>query len=307
MAYGNTDRIIQGPAKIYYDDGLGGGYEAVGLTQNDLMVSFEPQWGEIIAHQLGKRPVDYRYEGGVAKIKFDCLERTNENLKLAVPTAVTSVVTGEAVSFGTQIGTKLSDKAVKIKVHPMNTLGAGGADDETYLADDYTFWKCASMSNFEDNLNGESDRVYPVELVAIPDLTKDAAQNLFIKGDPADASIDSTPPTVSTVKAEIAGVLTTITDADLANIDADTVIEVVFSEKVKEKQMIVQYATLVKDSDKSVVSCTYAYVEATKTLTITPGAALTASGKYHVLLSAIQDLAGNLLAGAHMRTFTVAA
>jgi hypothetical protein len=307
MPYGNTSNIIQGPAKIYVDDGLGGGYAAVGLTQNDLMVSFEPQWGEIIAHQLGKRPVDYRYEGGTAKIKFDCLERTNTNLKLAVPTAVTSVVTGEAVSFGTQIGTKLSDKVVKIKVHPMNTRGAGGADDETYLTDDYTFWKCASMSNFEDNLNGDSDRVYPVELVAIPDLTKAAAQNLFIKGDPADASIDSTPPTVSSVKAEKTNVLTAITAADLADVDGDTEIEIVFSEFVKEVQLIQPYVALIKDSDKTVVACTYDYTESTKTLMITPGAALTASAKYHVLVSAIQDLAGNILAGPHMRTFTVAA
>jgi hypothetical protein len=72
-------------------------------------------------------------------------------------------------------------------------------------------------------------------------------------------------------------------------------------------QLIQPYVALIKDSDKTVVACTYDYTESTKTLMITPGAALTASAKYHVLVSAIQDLAGNILAGPHMRTFTVAA
>ncbi len=306
MSYGNTGLIIQGPAKIYVDYGLGGGYEAVGLTQGDLKVGYNPQWGQITAHQLGKAPADYRFEGATATIKFDCLERTNTNLKLAIPTASISVGTGEAVNFGIPLGARLSDYAVKVKVHPMNHLGAGGEDDESYLTDDYTFWKCASMLAFEDNLNGEADRLYPVELTAMPDLTKGQSQMLFIKGDPADAAIDSTPPTVSDVQAEVSNVATSIPVGDLASVDADTVITVTFSESVKSAQMIQPYVTLVADSDKTVVPCTYVYDSTTFKLTLTPASVLTSTAKYHVSVAAVQDLTGNIQSGTYIRSFTIA-
>jgi hypothetical protein len=172
----------------------------------------------------------------------------------------------------------------------------------------------ASMEAVEFDYNGKDDRVYDIKLFVIPDLSQPAGQEMWIHGDPAVADVDVTAPTISSLKAEVATVLTAIPAdaAGLADVDADTTIELILDEECKDTLMNAKHFSIIKDADKSVVAGAFVHTVVagapnTSKIVFTPTAVLTAAAAYQVLIGGMKDISGNEMAGIKQYKFTVAA
>lgn len=312
MDFGNINNVKSGPCLIYIDDGSG--ERLVGLTIGDVEFSIEPNIRERKFHQYGDTAYDYVLQGLAGKVKFSAAETDVDNLKLAIPFGVI-FTDGSKKSFGVGLkaGTKLRELAVKIRIHPINQLGTGGDDDPDFVDDDVTVWKCLSMEAFTRKISATDDRTFDISLTVLVDDDKASDYCLWIEGDPAVASIDTTPPTVETVKAEVSSVLTLIpADASgLSNVDVNTTIEIVFAEECKSWMAVQEYITIIADSDKSAIAGIYVHSVVTGTpnkskVVFTPDSALSAATKYRVLIGGMKDITGNTMSGITDRVFETA-
>ncbi|RJR31898.1 MAG: hypothetical protein C4574_00665 [Candidatus Latescibacterota bacterium] len=313
--YGNIANVIQGPCLLYVDNGTG--ERNVGLTLGNVEVNLVPKYREQKFHQFGDTPVDHKMTGLDGSIKFDIAETTIDNLILCMPQA-TLYTDGadQAVGFGARINEGITDKTVKLRIHPINKLAADGSgdDDPLFLDDDYTFWKVASIKDLNITFKPAEEHSFPCELATFIDNSKPTLHNVVLRGDPDIADIDVTPPAVSSIKAEVSDVLTLIPAdaAGLADVDGTSVIEVILGEECKSWMAVQKYVTVIKDADKTVVAGAYVHtvvagVPNTSKITFTPTAPLTAAAAYQVLVGGIQDISGNAMAGITQRKFTVAA
>lgn len=389
MSRGNINAIIRQSANLFYDKGSG--YTYAGLSKDGVKVKLDPKFIEIKADQTGDTPVEYVSNGTGLTVEFNALETTLDLLAdIGIPGSVLYTDgTSKALGVGSVVGRKMSSYAVKLKIHPLNTLGTDGADDETVLTEDITVWKAVSMNAIELNQTSQSERVYAIVLTGMPDSTKASDYNLNCKGDPALlGTLDVTPPsTVSSaitgtaqngaattitlaaaasstddyyngmtcyvtgkghavitdyvgstkvatvadwlggadpttgdtyalycknVKVEISDTMTLIApvDAALAGVDADTNIEIIFSEELDSGAAVNPANFILKDdasyTSEALVAASLAYDSTTKKVTINPPASLTTGHTYSLIVHGMKDLTGNQMITPEVVKFTIA-
>ncbi len=298
MAYAvDLSNIVLPQCKIWYNDG--GADVAVGYTMDDVQISLSPQWHDFKTGQSGTQIVDKRKIGEDCKITFSALETTKTLLTKALPMLTVYTDTGNTYGGGTNTDS-LFAKAIKIRLHPINDLSSG-ADDETYLADDWTFWKCASVGNFSLGFKADVEQVYKMELTAFPDTTKALPMNLYIIGDPANTTLDIVPPTISAtvgMYVDKAGPVYTavVKGTELVDVLTSSRLKFIFSEALNESDALdyKKYVCINETTDValSLAACTIAYDSATFTVTITTPTFTTAV-HYIIGAAGIRDVAGN--------------
>ena len=293
----DIDNIKLGACKIWVDKGAG--YSPVGMTQDAQTISYTPKWADVMANETGSVLLDKILIGEELKFAMTFVELTEENFKTAFPNATEFSGTGKSYGFGKPQYSKVSDTFVKIKIHPMNQVGTSGADDETVLTDDVTFWLCANVAATPIDYVKDKPNALKVEFDVFWDDTKPAGMKMAVKGDPANTTLDVTRPTVSTMKVEKTNVLTAIAHdgTNLTGVDLDTNIEIVFSEEL-ESGSALNYANyiLINQTDGSVFDFSTAaitYTSSTKTVLINPASSITTSIVYAIGVSGVKDTSGN--------------
>lgn len=196
MAYNiNTGAIQLGPCKIWYWDT--NGYVAVGGTEGGTRINYSPKFFDLKIDQMGETVVKKILQGEEASIAFGIAETGFEKLQLAIPFGTIYTDAGnKSFGVGVNSGGDLLSKTVKLKVHPINTKGASGVDDETYIDDDFMIWKTGNAEAVEIPYTNDAPRTYQVTMNIFPDLDQNAGRYLFVIGDPS-ISADSTPPDVN--------------------------------------------------------------------------------------------------------------
>lgn len=230
MAYNiNTGAIQLGPCKIWYWDT--NGYVAVGGTEGGTRINYSPKFFDLKIDQTGETIVKKILQGEEASIAFGIAESGFEKLQLAIPFGtIYSNAGNTAYGVGVNSGGDLLNKSLKLKVHPINTRGAGGVDDESYIDDDFTIWMAGNADAVEIPYTNDAPRTYNVTMAIFPDFDQDAGRYLFVIGDTA-ISADSTPPDVN--KPTIANEGCYPLD-DASGVAITVVPKVVMSEVVRE-------------------------------------------------------------------------
>lgn len=293
---GDLSNLRFGACKVWFD--TGGGYFPIGYTQEAQTVAYTPKWSDIMANEVGNTLLDKYLIGEELKFSMTMIEFTEENFKAIYPNATEFSGTGKSYGFGASPYSPISDKFLKIKIHPCNQRGANNEDDETYLDDDFTFWKCANVAATQKTFDKDKPSGAKVEFDVFWDDTKAAGMRLALKGDPANTTLDVTRPTVTTLKVEKSNVLTSVAKGtNLTVVDLDTNIEIVFSEAV-ESGSALNYANYVLVNNTTGVqvdlsAAVITYDSATYTVLINPAASITTSIVYAIGVAGVKDTAGN--------------
>jgi len=113
----------------------------------------------------------------------------------------------------------------------------------------------------------------------------------------AFGAADSTPPTMASITPAL----------NATGIATVSTVAWVFSEAIQPGCVTKDNFFLVKDSDGTIVTGALVQSNLNKTVTLTPGAALTSGAVYRpVYSSGVKDLAGNAIAAQYVSKFTVA-
>lgn len=305
----DAGNISLGAGKFQVDKGSG--YAPIGLTQDNQEITYTPEWQDIMGNETGMTLIDKLLKGEKATVTLTMMERTKENFLSMFPmlTEFTGGGGGKSYGAGRTPGTSVLSKAFKLHYHPLNTLGANGADDETYLDDDYTFWRCANTGPVKETFTKDGIRAWNVTFDVFIDDTKPDLMKLFIKGDPANTTIDVTAPTISTIKVEKSDVLTTVAaGTELTAVDVDTNIEIVTSESIEQGAALNyrHYGLFNETTDVQVdlSAAVITYDDATKKITINPVASLAAATKFVITVHGLKDTSGNQMVPVSRRIET---
>lgn len=200
MAYSiNTQAIHLGACKIWYWDT--NGWVAIGATFGGTTITYSPQFYDLKIDQLGETVVKKILQGEIANIRFGIAEQGLAKLQLAIPFGTLYSSGGkQALGVGVNSGGDLLEKTIKLRVHPINSLGVNHSDDESYIENDFIVWKAGNAEPVELPFNPDSPRVYSVTMSIFPDLDQSPGRYLFVIGDP-NVTGDSTPPSVN-IKGE---------------------------------------------------------------------------------------------------------
>lgn len=211
MSYTIRPSDIQlGACKIWYWDA--NGWVAVGATSGGTTLTYSPKFFDLTIDQLGSTVVKKVLQGEEAKISFGIAEKGFGKLSLAIPFGTLYSSGGkEAFGVGVNAGGDMLDNTVKLRVHPINTLGANGTDDEDYIDDDITIWKAGNADAVEFPYSSDQVRAYKVTMTLFPDFDETSGRYLFVIGDTGVES-DSTLPGVNAISPAdgATGVLTNV-------------------------------------------------------------------------------------------------
>lgn len=237
----NTNAINLGACKIWYWDTTD--WVSVGATSGGAIVRYTPTMLDIKIDQTGETVVKKMLQGELASLEFGIAESGFDKLQLAIPFGTIYSSGGdESFNVGRNAGADLLDYMLKLKVHPINTRGTGGVDDETYIDDDFTIWKAGNANAVEIPFGSDSARVYRVTMDMYPDFDQTAGRYLFVIGD-TSISADADAPGIN-------GIL----PADGAtNVAIDSDIVLVTDEQIRETSDGVPNGQfgLIKTSDHS--------------------------------------------------------
>jgi len=302
-----------GAAKIWADNGSGP--RAIGYTLDDININFGSTFHDSKTAQLGDMIVGKRLTGQNADIEFSMLETSKNNLILSLPmsTVFTGGGGGQSLGIGDDPYGSLLDHCAKMRIHPINQKGTGGVDDETYLDDDVTFWKCANSDPLALPLKSGEDRSYKIKLTAFPDTTKPSGMYLGIIGDPSNTTVDVTPPALNDTAALGVNVLKSavrtriLSGTALAACDAATDIQVVMNEALDSGSALNKGTYILNDDatpDVPITITTLAYNSTTFTVTLTIPAC-TSAHTYRLGIAGLKDLGGNFQIIPIIRRFTI--
>jgi hypothetical protein len=302
MSYAvDASEIKIGSAKVWADNG--GGNRAIGFTLDDVVIRKTAEYHDTKAGQLGSMIIDKKLIGESAEVEFSMLQTNWDNLKLALPMSTVYTGTGTSLGIGNDPYGSLLDKAIKLTIHPINQEGVGGIDDETFLDDDVTLWKCANAEGFELPFKSGDDKVYKIKMTVFPDTAKSAGMYLGIIGDPANTTLDTTPPTLSAtvgVYADKTGPTYTavVRGTELTDVLATSRLKFVFSEALEASsaENYKNYVVTRVDTDVQldISGETISYDPDTFTVTIT-ALTLVAEKHYSIGVSGVKDVSGNVM------------
>lgn len=182
-----------GAGKLYLESG--GGWVKFGKSEGTGTITYMAEYWDGTSAEGGSTLESKINIGQNATIEMTLIEYSKENIQRAAPLATVYTDGADmALGFGGGINLDVFDSAFKLRFHPMNTLAAGGTDDESYTKDDMIFWKAASTTDLALAFAYDDRRKVPVTFDIFRDTTLDEAYSLFIIGDPATVGMAQTPP-----------------------------------------------------------------------------------------------------------------
>jgi len=293
----DLDNLQLGAGKLFIDDG-GGTYAPVGITTELATINYTPKYQPITPNEIPQGDLDELLIGEEFTFSVTLIEMTDDNFQLAFPMA--SRFAADTYGFGRQAFERVSDHFVKLKYHPMNSV-AGAEDDETILTDDFTVWKCAHVGTQQITFDKDKPHGYKMTFKAYWDTSKVAGMRLALKGDPANTTLDVTPPTCSATVGfyalKGADVSTPVVKGTaLTDVLATSTLKFVFSEDVSDSSVL-NYKNYVCVNETtgvalSLAACTFTYTAATYTVVVsTP--TFTSGVTYSIGVAGIRDLSGN--------------
>lgn len=146
-----------GPCKVIFDgNDLGG-------TMEGVTVSLAPATQDLLIDQFGSEAVDSVITGMAVSVKFTLAAAAKKELwKVAMPYADLISTGTKAIHLKNPIGTKLSQFAKALTLHPMDK------DDADY-SEDHNFFKAYCKSAIEMKFDASSQQGLAIEMVAIVD------------------------------------------------------------------------------------------------------------------------------------------
>lgn len=206
----DTTKIQMGAAKIFVDES--GVWSDIGATIGGATFDTSVNYFDLMIDQYGDTPVSKRQTGELASISFNIAQNELTLLQLAMPMGTLYSSGGKlALGGGRAPGTDGLGLASKIKLHPINQLGTGGADDETYLDHDIILWKALSTEAIALSYKVGEVQQYAVKMVAFPDTSQASGRQLYLIGDPTATADTTAPDILSSVPADAAsGVAITV-------------------------------------------------------------------------------------------------
>ncbi len=150
----------------------------LGGTKGGVTVSPSYKVSDLMADQFGSSPIDGVISGKTTTVKMVLVEtKLKDNWKVAFPhSKLVTSGPNKMIYFDNQVGAKLSDSAVELKLHP---LSKGDAD----LSGDFKFFKAVAKSATEIKYGPEEQTGLEIEFMILPDTTS-APARYFIHGDP---------------------------------------------------------------------------------------------------------------------------
>lgn len=155
-----------------------------GGTTGGVTVTNTPTYTDCNLDEYGTSPIEKILSGEEASVSGTFGVYDKDALELCLPMGtVYTQGANEAIGIGRNVGVKLTDHTFEMKIHPINTLGASGGDDETYLADDYTFFKVANAGDLSDMFNTGEQKTLDFTFYVFHDSDR-TMPNMYIIGDP---------------------------------------------------------------------------------------------------------------------------
>jgi hypothetical protein len=144
----------------------------LGLTKGGCALTYTPQWYEITNGRSGKSSVDSLLTGEALSIKIPLAETDMSKLEMF---AHTSTQIGGRLTFGSVPGSKLSDKAGRLRLHPIS-MGT----DKT---EDVVVYKAVNKAPLQLNYMLDQERIFSTEFVGLIDSTHVTGAMMFAIGD----------------------------------------------------------------------------------------------------------------------------
>ena len=173
----------------------GGIWVDVGETEGASTLTYTPEYYEVKVPRTGTTTRKLLNLGQNATLEMTIVNFTKANIHRAAPLSVIYTSGGQiAMGFGGGLNKDLFTDALRLKFHPYNTETSDNNDDNTYLDDDFIFWKAASSADLALAFAYDDTRKIPTTFQIFKDDTQDASISLFIVGDPAVVGITQTAP-----------------------------------------------------------------------------------------------------------------
>ena len=156
-------KIKAGPCSITYNS------VDLGHSQGGVEVSYDAKWRDMLVDEYGETVVDKYFQGESLELTVKMTQSQFATLKALMPKYTYEA--GSYLAFGTTIdGTKLSDEAAILTLHPFETTGT---------THDLTVFKAAVGGVVGWSYNNDGDRVYAVVFIALINSSLTDGQRLF--------------------------------------------------------------------------------------------------------------------------------
>lgn len=146
----------------------------LGSTKGGVTFSYAPEYHEVNVDQYGNSPAEAYLTGERVTVKVPLAESTIANLKVAMPQGTFGGAGNKRITLGRNSGTKLSDSAALLLLHPQN---------EGTRVNDIVLYKAAVSSQIELAHTIDGEKVIEVEFVALIDSTKSNGAYFGLIGD----------------------------------------------------------------------------------------------------------------------------
>lgn len=172
---GDTALLIQGPAKLYYDNS---GLVDFGFTKDGIKLDYEPLTMDLVADQLGDTPARTVLTGAKASVTANLAEYTLVNLKWALANAVPLqddvTSTKKKVSIRPLAGKTPTQRKFVIKpIDP--ATGVETTNKDLWV----TIPKGCLLGPASMSFGHRDQRVIPITIVCYPDTDANKNELLF--------------------------------------------------------------------------------------------------------------------------------
>lgn len=150
--------------------------EYMGRTKGGATVNIAPEQVKLTTDQTGETPVDFASNGETVTLTVRLAEISLAAWAAAVPNGVLAGANDGRLTFGSNAGKRLSDKAGPLVFRPLGTDG-----DE-----DVVLYQAVAMDEIEVDFNNEDQRVIEIPFVGLVDYTKTDGNWLGHIGDSTD-------------------------------------------------------------------------------------------------------------------------
>lgn len=147
----------------------------LGHTKGGVTVTYEPEIHDITVDLYGSTPAEKVLIGQKLKAKVPLAESSIANLTVAIPE---STVDGTNLTFGGEVGLRMSSVAGELVLHPIA--------NDTDLSEDIIIYSAVVVSTLEIPFKVDAERILEIEFEGMIDETKSDGNMLGMIGDSTD-------------------------------------------------------------------------------------------------------------------------
>lgn len=164
-----------------------GSWIYLGLTDGGTEVTYEVDEFDLTADQTGTIILDKVETGSKISVESRLLQTSKENILDIVYGAKEN---GEAVTFGRTIGTRASDTAFLLRIHPI-FMGRGDFSQDIFI------YQAHNSGGIEFAYKSDAMQVLPLKVTGFFDFSRENGDNLFRIGPDSGGSVDRMPEEIT--------------------------------------------------------------------------------------------------------------